>query len=128
MCVCVVILLTNNATRIYQNLTQPFQQQKLQDIISVLQKENINFAYGDYWVGYATTFLTNEKIIIEPIYSRYLPFYRNFYDQHQKSAVILPKENLYHLSEGMKVEIYSRIYQIYAKHETYDFDIYLLKI
>jgi hypothetical protein len=68
------------------NGTQSFQRYyaaartapRLQRLISALDRHQISVGYGDFWYSYIVTHLTNERIIIEPLYSQHIAQYRGF--------------------------------------------------
>lgn len=59
------------------------------EVVDILEKENINRAYASYWHAYIINFCTNEKIIIEPLASNYLPFYAETVDSAKRIGYIL---------------------------------------
>ena len=56
------------------DLSQP-RMFNLPKVGEALEARGLHFGFADYWLAYATTFLANEGIILEPIYSNYAPQY-----------------------------------------------------
>jgi hypothetical protein len=44
-------------------------------VLHELDQRGITEGYADYWLAYATSFLSNERVILEPTYSNYSPHY-----------------------------------------------------
>lgn len=57
-------------------------------LIAELDRRGIDRAYGNYWFGYSTTFLTLERIQVEPCFSNYAPDYEREVASSQKIALI----------------------------------------
>lgn len=57
-------------------------------VVSYLQEEKVTKGFGDYWISYIATFVTNEDLVLEPLYSSYLPFYEEAVKKENKIALI----------------------------------------
>jgi hypothetical protein len=68
--------LMTNVLSMGGNLLDARKQDPMGPEIRYLKEKGLSRAFGDYWYAYAITFLTQEKIQIEPVSSNYLPFYR----------------------------------------------------
>jgi hypothetical protein len=71
---CYLGVVGQGARSIYDDLSQP-RSLPFEKIAHELEKRNLTYAYADYWLAYATNFISNEQVILEPIYSNYSPYY-----------------------------------------------------
>ena len=46
--------------------------EKIQKQINLIDELGITKLYGDYWLSYPISFITKERIIIEPLYTNYI--------------------------------------------------------
>ena len=60
----------------------------IEPIIPFLKSKGIRKGYGDYWVSYITNFMTQEELILEPLFSNYLPFYEEELKKENQIALI----------------------------------------
>ena len=57
------------------NLNKGIVFNKIQKQINIIDELGITKLYGDYWLSYPISFITKERIIIEPLYTNYNPYY-----------------------------------------------------
>ena len=50
--------------------------------------------YGDYWLSYPISFITKERIIIEPLYTNYNPYYLPLIKKDNKGNKLEPIEEI----------------------------------
>ena len=70
-------LLCANAFALVQGIDRAQVPHPMERVAHYLKEKGYRGGYGEYWHAYATTFLTNEDVILEPIWSNYLPYYRS---------------------------------------------------
>lgn len=63
------------AASIRDDLRLPREPLPFEAVAQAMAARGLKFAYADYWLAYATTFLANERVILEPLYSNYAPHY-----------------------------------------------------
>jgi hypothetical protein len=69
------VILLNNAAALGAKLAQHRAHHPLEDVVAFLDSRGVNRGYGDFWQAYALTFLTQERVIIEPLNSNLNPRY-----------------------------------------------------
>jgi len=73
--VCGMLLVVSGGLRLEEHLTGPSQLTRLRAIASEMRTRELTYGYADYWLAYATTLLTTEQLILEPLESNYNPSY-----------------------------------------------------
>jgi hypothetical protein len=56
-------------------------------IVRSLEAQGIDYATSDYWIAYAVTFMTDEKVIVDSTDFMRIPAYRDIVAQHAAEAV-----------------------------------------
>ena len=76
--VCTVLagLAVNNTRAFQEYFATNRSRQKFQNLIRALDQAQLTRGYADYWYAYSINFLTNERIILEPLYSAHIGAYR----------------------------------------------------
>ncbi|MGK5085614.1 glycosyltransferase family 39 protein [Bdellovibrionota bacterium FG-1] len=85
------LILLNNAfalSREIQAVKQPFAHL---EILDWLKTRQIHYAYADYWYAYTLDFLSQEEIIVEPLYSTFCPYYGPLVKKATRLGLIAPK-------------------------------------
>ncbi len=99
--------------QIQRSLNEPYDP-IYKNILAHMEEHGLHYGYSDYWYAYATTFLANEEVILEPIYSNYNPHYGEIVQKENLIAYIEvidhPKSPL--IEDGQFIEIGNKKYKI----------------
>ena len=87
---------------------------ELAHLVKVLDEHQISYAYGDYWTAYNVNLFTQERIVIEPIYSNYSPHYAARMEKQERIAYIDRKEPKYPVKDN-QVVINDKTYNLEKK-------------
>jgi hypothetical protein len=71
---CLVIF-TKSAWILHYDLTVGKNAARYEKLIRTLEENKLAFGYAGYWNAYAINFLTDEKIVLEPLNDNYCPYY-----------------------------------------------------
>lgn len=75
-------------------------------LAETMKKHSLRYAYADYWLAYSTVFLTNEELILEPLYSNYSPHYGPMLKEQDRIGYAVFKNSKQDvLDEGGSVEV-----------------------
>ncbi len=80
-------------------------------LAETMKNQDLRFAYADYWLAYSTVFLTNEELILEPLYSNYSPHYGPMLKAQDRIGYAVfrnSKQDI--LSEGAALELHGLHY------------------
>ena len=91
--------------------------EKIKNQINTLDRLGITKLYGDYWLSYPISFITKERIIIEPLYTNYNPYYLPIIKTENKVGLIVFKNSKYDPQNKNYTDIYNVKYKIEDKHE-----------
>ena len=126
----VFCLLGTNSVSIFRALKDIEREHFfLEPVIEYLKEKNLNAGYGDYWYSYATTFLTREQLIIEPLGSNYLPFYATRVAGQKRIAYLdsVPYKRHFAGVDGKRLEILGSHYRVVDHALVGQVDIYTLE-
>ena len=90
---------------------------KIQKQINLIDELGITKLYGDYWLSYPISFITKERIIIEPLYTNYNPYYLPLVKKENKVGLIVFKNSKYDPMNKNSTSIYDIKYKIESKHD-----------
>lgn len=99
---------------------------KLEKIVSKLDDLQLNRGYANYWWAYNIDFFTNERIILEPFFSNYNPYYKDLVASEDRIAYVDFRPSYFKANEG-PVEIFGQKYLMKELHQVEDADIYVLE-
>jgi hypothetical protein len=85
-------------------------------ILQAFEAHDLSHGYADYWLAYETVFLSNEKIILEPIYSNYGPYYGPLVRAQDRVGYVDFKPSRLQPENGL-LQIHKQSYQIIATHD-----------
>ena len=91
--------------------------EKIQKQINLIDELGITKLYGDYWLSYPISFITKERIIIEPLYTNYNPYYLPLIKKENKVGLIVFKNSKYDPMNKNNTSIYDIKYKIEGKHD-----------
>ena len=90
---------------------------KIRKQINIIDELGITKLYGDYWLSYPISFITKERIIIEPLYTNYNPYYLPIIKKENKVGLIVFKNSKYDPLNENITDIYDVKYKIEGKYE-----------
>ncbi len=99
------------------DLNKGINFKNIKNQINTLDKLGITKLYGDYWLSYPISFITKERIIIEPLYTNYNPYYLPIIKTENKVGLIVFKNSKYDPQNKKYTDIYDVKYKIEDKHE-----------
>ena len=99
------------------NLNKGIVFNKIQKQINLIDELGITKLYGDYWLSYPISFITKERIIIEPLYTNYNPYYLPLVKKDNKVGLIVFKNSKYDPMNKNNISIYDIKYKIEGKHD-----------
>ena len=127
--VAAMVLMTmyRGGDKIYNSVRhESTTKDELAHMVQVMDDNGIKYAYGDYWAAYVLNLFTNERIIIEPIYSNYSPHYAERINKQSRIGYIDHKDPKYKLKDG-KLEINDKVYKLEKKMSmNQQWDLYIL--
>ena len=94
------------------------QNSPFQTIAKEMDARGLRYAYADYWLAYSTTFLTGERLVLEPVYSNYSPHYGPLIAAEKRVAYVDYAPGLYPPKNG-EVEIYHRKFTVTEEAEIF---------
>ncbi|NBW98090.1 hypothetical protein EBR03_00820 [bacterium] len=77
--------------RSYSQLTR---WEDVQGLVEYLDKIKLPVGYSDYWVAYLTNFVTRGRLVLEPLYTNYLPFFEETVKKEARIVMIKDKDRL----------------------------------
>lgn len=80
-------LLIHNGTFFYRDLRN-IELPNFNGIVRYLNERGVRYAYANYWYAYSISFLSNEQIIIDPMWADYNPEYGPLVHEQSKVAYI----------------------------------------
>ena len=108
--VALLAVITSGLWELRSDLIQP-QNLVLPKIREALEARGLHFGYADYWLAYGTTFLANEEIILEPIYSNYAPQYGPLVKAAKRIAYLDYPPAKFHSAAG-RIDIVGQQYRV----------------
>ena len=109
------LFLFNNGRSLITEL-QKDQPLAIESTIKVLQEKGIQFGYANYWLAYSANYLTQEKLILEPLTTHYCPHYAPQVESANRIAYIDTTPLQLQVIDG-KVKIYGRPYRVTEQWE-----------
>lgn len=113
---------------LYNQLTR---WEDIKDLVDYLDSQKIHSGYSDYWPAYLINFVTQERTVLEPIYTNYLPFYEARIKKEPYIVLIKAKNRLSagpDMSKDPKEIILNEIkYRIAAEKEFIDWKLWHLE-
>ena len=103
------------AASIVDDLSHP-RSLPFETIARELQARSLKYSYADYWLAYATTFLSNEQVILEPLYSNYSPYYGPLVKESLRIGYVDYAPGRFPPKNG-RVEINSQSYKVMEEAE-----------
>ncbi|MGZ3687316.1 MAG: glycosyltransferase family 39 protein [Bdellovibrionota bacterium] len=103
--VLLIAVLGNNAITIGRSLAELPAKEPLQEVMEYLDSKGITRAYADYWYAYPIDLMSDERIIVEPLYTNYNPYYAEIV----KAA---PRIALFEEPERFRVPVYAGLLTI----------------
>lgn len=103
------------ARSIYNDLSIP-RNLPFEAIIHEFETRGITYGYADYWLAYASNFLSNEQIILEPTVSNYSPHYGPLVKAATRIGYVDYTPGKYPPQNG-QVEIYKQTYKVLEETE-----------
>ena len=70
----------------------PALGQSWSEVASWIEQRGVSRGYAGYWQAYAITYLTNEKIELEPVMTAYLPYYEKDVGMAKRIAYVSDSE------------------------------------
>ncbi|MBI3534639.1 MAG: hypothetical protein HY072_04035, partial [Deltaproteobacteria bacterium] len=126
--VCLFVwILMQNSSAFYKDLTQPRRDIAYRQVITALEKNQIQFGYSEYWTSYAVNFLSQESIILDTITPGYNPHYAEPVKNASKIAYVIPKNNETSVPFQREIHIINNTYTVKGRADTERYYIILLE-
>jgi hypothetical protein len=111
--------------------TQLTRWEDIRELVGYLEQEQIRVGYSDYWPAYLANFMTQERIILEPLYTNYLPFYGKRVKEEVRAVLIKDKGRLSagpDMSESPKeVRLNETIYRVVGEKDFENWHVWQLE-
>lgn len=96
-------------------------------LLEEVKKEGIQYGYGDFWVSYLLTSLSHEEILMEPLYSKYLPYYEPYIFSRKYLGYVDRKPVRYSMNADGTITLMGYRYRVLRHREWKGFEIFSLE-
>lgn len=135
MAVGICLMLLSNTVLLIQTPLKIEKPTHLEKLAHTLEAGGLRYGFGDFWSAYSLTFLTQERLIVEPEKDNYLPFY---------SQAVLAQDQIFYIDGSKRLKsraqpgntqkeipkeiaFYGQKYEILKEIQVADTSIYTLR-